>query len=99
MARLETPSPTDLPPLTLLEFQSRRGPPLGQVLSKPVSVEMASRLGPRHCGQSPGSAFNCAWRGVITRRAAKTDATRRCMEGGSFRRWDDNQAGSHSNFE
>src|SRR5579884_1563637 len=28
------------------------GPPSGQVLSRPVSVDTLSRLGPRHCGQS-----------------------------------------------
>src|ERR1051325_4546027 len=30
----------------------RFGPPVGHDLSKPVSRETSSRLGPRHCGQS-----------------------------------------------
>src|SRR5260370_1055901 len=36
-------------------FQTGRGPPFGQVLSSRVSLEMPSRFGPRHCGQSPGA--------------------------------------------
>ena len=32
------------------------GPPSGHVLSRFVSAAMPSRLGPRHCGQSAGSA-------------------------------------------
>src|SRR5258708_38201895 len=37
-------------------FQKRRGPPLGQEFSNPVSGEIPSRLGPRHCGQSAAEA-------------------------------------------
>src|SRR5260370_32732131 len=37
-------------------FQTRRGPPLGQESSSPVSGEIPSRLGPRHCGQSAAEA-------------------------------------------
>ena len=38
--------------LTFLEFHSRGGPSLGHSRSRLVSVEMPSRSGPRHCGQS-----------------------------------------------
>src|SRR5437660_1704896 len=37
-------------------FQTRRGRPLGQESSSPVSGEIPSRLGPRHCGQSAAVA-------------------------------------------
>src|SRR5580700_1659576 len=39
------------------EVQARSGPPAGQVCSKPVSRETASRFGPRHCGQSAAKAM------------------------------------------
>src|SRR5688572_32503156 len=35
-------------------FQTRGGPSAGHCFSKPVSFEIPSRLGPRHCGHSPG---------------------------------------------
>ena len=38
------------------ESHSRFGPPLGQLLSKPVSVLMSSWLAPRHLGQSSAIA-------------------------------------------
>src|SRR5258708_40199818 len=37
-------------------FQTRRGPAAGQSFSSPISAEMPSRFGPRHCGQSPAAA-------------------------------------------
>src|SRR5689334_7425221 len=46
IARLENPRPR--PPI----FQSRVGPPLGQAVNSPVSFDIPSRLGPRHCGHS-----------------------------------------------
>src|SRR5205809_909564 len=46
IATLENPRPK--PPA----FQSNVGPPSGHLLSKPLSGEISSRLGPRHCGQS-----------------------------------------------
>src|ERR1035437_1924337 len=36
--------------------QTGGGPPCGQASSKPVSREMPSRCGPRHCGQSAATA-------------------------------------------
>src|SRR5262249_57025835 len=42
----EYPSPSPL------VFHSTRGPPAGQEAGSPVSLEMPSRRGPRHCGQS-----------------------------------------------
>src|SRR5262245_18434192 len=37
-------------------FHSCFGPSLGTALSRPVSLEMPSRFGPRHCGQSSARA-------------------------------------------
>src|SRR5882672_1139291 len=47
---VEKPLPSPVP------FQTREGPSAGHSLSRLVSVEMSSRLGPRHWGQSPGAA-------------------------------------------
>src|SRR5690349_5990944 len=69
-------------PLTSLEFHSSFGPSLGQALSRPVSVETASRLGPRHCGQSleaAGSAVRPAY--AARARAANETTTRLRMRG------------------
>src|SRR5215510_3236130 len=46
----EYPSPSPL------VFHSTRGPPVGQEVSSPVSLEMPSRCGPRNCGQSAAIA-------------------------------------------
>src|SRR5712691_12566562 len=45
-ARLEKPA-------VALACHSFLGPFFGQEVSKPVSPDTPSRLGPRHCGQSP----------------------------------------------
>ena len=42
----------DMPRPNPLVRQASGGPPLGHSFSRPVSVEMPSRFGPRHCGQS-----------------------------------------------
>src|SRR5262245_15828106 len=52
MDRLDQPVPTLLPLLTDFEFHRSLGPAAGHSRSSPVSEEMASRCGPRHCSQS-----------------------------------------------
>src|SRR5256885_691215 len=49
-ATLENPVPTPS------AFQATGGPSGGQDLSRPLSVETPSRLGPRNCGQSGSAA-------------------------------------------
>ena len=51
-ATLEKPEPTPV------AFQASGGPSLGHSLSRPLSGEMSSRLGPRNCGQSAAGAFD-----------------------------------------
>src|SRR5438046_8886535 len=50
MDTLEKPSPIPV------AFQASGGPPEGHSAKSPVSGDMPSRCGPRHCGQS--AAFN-----------------------------------------
>src|SRR5260370_38524092 len=58
MEMLEKPLPTLLMLLTVPELHNSFGPSVGHSWSKPVSVEMALRSGPRHCGQSrDGTSF------------------------------------------
>src|SRR5579864_7002518 len=47
---VENPAPIPCP------FHASGGPFLGHSLSSPVSVEILSRLGPRHCGQGPAES-------------------------------------------
>src|SRR6266404_2579162 len=55
-ATLEKPEPTPV------AFQTTGGPSLGHSLSRPLSDEMSSRLGPRNCGQSAdGDLTSAAW--------------------------------------
>src|SRR4051794_14813625 len=43
-------------------FHASLGPPSGHCLSRPVSDDLPSRLGPRHCGYAPGSSgFFAVW--------------------------------------
>src|SRR5439155_26832723 len=51
-ARLEYPAPA------FLASHNCFGPFSGQEVSKPVSPDRPSRLGPRHCGQSPETALS-----------------------------------------
>ncbi len=53
-SRLSTTMGDDQPLPSPSNFHTSGGPFSGQVGSKPVSLEMPSRRGPRHCGQ-PGS--------------------------------------------
>src|SRR5713226_2894978 len=58
MEMLEKPLPTLLLMLTVPELHNSFGPSVGHSWSKPVSVEMALRSGPRHSGQSrDGTSF------------------------------------------
>src|SRR4051812_32764950 len=82
----------EYPPPIPLAFHARGGPSLGHSLSRPVSFEMPSRLGPRNCGQSnddactaegedapvPESAARAEWRPVAAKVtiAAKAKLTR-----------------------
>ena len=48
--------------ITIAEIQINGGPPFGQASNNPVSVQIASRRGPRHCGQpGSGEAINSAF--------------------------------------
>src|SRR5215831_17634889 len=50
-------------------FHSCFGPSLGHALSRPVSLEMPSRFGPRHCGQSSARTASEAVRKPIAKSA------------------------------
>src|SRR5438128_684264 len=69
-----------LPPLTVLEFHRSGGPSLGHCGNRPVSGEMASRCGPRHCGQSLDLVMSSAWAALTTRPSARTTRGVRYME-------------------
>src|SRR5690606_19396962 len=56
-------------------FQTRRGPPAGQLFIRPVSADLPSRFGPRHWGQSPVVWFEAT--AVAVRMAAVSVTTAR----------------------
>src|SRR5262249_41897154 len=59
-SRSATTAGPEKPMPALVKFHSSGGPPLGQALSRPVSLETSVRSGPRHCGQSAPKADNAA---------------------------------------
>src|SRR4029079_3886323 len=59
----------EYPPPAPVAFQTRGGPLAGHCLSRPVSLEIPSRFGPRYCGQS---ALACA---AASKKQKTTSAT------------------------
>ena len=71
-ATLEKPSPTPVC------FQTSGGPCLGQARSKPWSLEISSRFGPRNCGQLSARA-SIAMHGMSAAAIAHARASRDAM--------------------
>src|SRR5689334_19385779 len=58
-------------PCPISRFHKTGGPASGHESARPVSVEMQSNVGPRHCGQPGGSAPLVVW--VTTMQTSRRD--------------------------